>query len=102
VPEKKTYNVTIAGMPLKVRSSTDEEKVKELIDLVDLRVSSTLSRTKSKSFQKAVLLAMLNLADEYLVMKDRVRKDLDKIENKAIDMVSELESTRIDRLGIGH
>ncbi len=99
--EKALYDVTIAGMRLKVRTALSEESVHQLVDLVDGKVKATLKRSKNKSLQKALLLASLNIAEELIALKTQVRKELDRLEGQAIEIVSELESTRIDQLGIG-
>ncbi len=98
--EKPLYNLSVAGMRLKVRSSHDEDKVNALVDLVNQKVNLALKRSKNKSLQKAIILAALNLAEELVNLKGQARQELDRIEDLAFEVVSDLESARIDKIGI--
>lgn len=98
--EKPLYNLSVAGMRLKVRSAHKEDKVNELVDLVNQKVNLALKRSKNKSLQKAVILAALNLAEELTNLRSQAQKELGRIEDLAFEVVSDLESARIDKLGI--
>ena len=91
---QKTYELRIAGLPFKLRSSHDEETVEELVRYVDSRVKQALLATKSGSFQSAAVLASLNIAEELILLKRRAQKELDRIESRALQLSQELENSK--------
>lgn len=90
----KTFEVEIAGVPLRLKSSHDEQTVKELVRLVDDKIREALPLTKTGSIQNASILASLNLAEEYLMLKRKALSELDGLEAKAVKVITEMESTR--------
>lgn len=90
----RLFEVEIAGVPLRLKSSHDEETVNELVALVDQKVREALPLTKTGSIQNAAILASLNLAEEFLLLKRKAQKELGALEAKALKVISELESSR--------
>jgi cell division protein ZapA len=97
---KRVYEVTIAGVPLKLKTSQDPEMVKSLVSFVDKKVQQALPATKSGSVQNAALLAALNLAEELFEIKAKAKTQLDKFEKKAQKVFSEIESSCAPRAGL--
>lgn len=97
---KGTFEVVIAGIPLKLKSSRDPESVNKLVSLVNSKVEEALTATKSGSVQTALLLAALNLAEELLELKDNALKEINQFEKKAQRILSDLESSKIPRVGL--
>ncbi|OQW46891.1 MAG: hypothetical protein A4S09_03000 [Proteobacteria bacterium SG_bin7] len=93
--DRSLQDITIAGTRLRVRTSLNDEKVSQLVDLVDSKVKSAMKRSNSKSYHKALILAALNIAEELLTLKNQVRNELDTLEDRARDVLTELESTEI-------
>ena len=93
-PRARLFEVVVAGVPLRLKSSHDEETVNELISLVDRKVREALPLTKTGSIQNASILAALHLAEEYLILKRTAKAELDNLERKAEKIISELESSR--------
>jgi len=91
---KQIFEVTLAGLSLKLKTSHDSETVHQLVSYVDQKVSEALKMTKSGSIQNAALLASLNIAEELIILKERAREQLAKIEGKAQKVLSDLESSR--------
>lgn len=91
--EKKLYNIKMAGLPLRIRSSHDEEVVNQLVSLVNKRVNGILEQTKGTSYQNALLLVALNLAEELTFLKRRALSLLERIESQADDILTDLESS---------
>jgi cell division protein ZapA len=102
VSSKNTYEVVIAGIPLKIRSGQDPELVKSLVSFVDKKVREALHATKSGSVQSAALLAALNVAEEYFELKATALSRLDKVQKKAQARLDELEATRGLRAGLNN
>ncbi len=97
--DRSLQDITIAGTRLRVRTSLNDEKVSQLVDLVDSKVKSAMKRSNSKSYHKALILAALNIAEELLTLKNQVRKELDTLEDRARDVLTELESTENIEIG---
>lgn len=95
-----TYEVQVAGLPLRLRSSHDVQTVQELISLVDDRVKQALSANSSVSFQKALLLASLHIAEDLVFLKRAARSRLEQIEGKAKNILSELDSSPLARINL--
>ena len=92
--DSKLFEVEIAGVPLRLKSSHDEQTVNELVRLVDEKIREALPLTKTGSIQNASILASLNLAEDYLMLKRKALAELDGLEARALGVISELESTR--------
>lgn len=101
-PAGRVYDVEIAGIPLRLKSSHDDNTVKELVEMVDRRVREALSMTKTGSIQNASILAALHLAEEYMTLKMRAKAELDQLESRAQKVLTELENSRVSQLGLNH
>ena len=93
--EARLFEVVIAGVPLRLKSSHDEQTVNELVALVDHKVREALTLTKTGSIQNASILASLHIAEEYLNLKQKAKAELERLEARALKVISELESSRI-------
>jgi cell division protein ZapA len=96
----ESYEVHVAGMPLRLKSSHDEKTVQELIDLVDAKVKEALASNSNISFQKALLLASLHVAEDLVFLKRAVRNRLDTLEAKTKGILNELDSSLLTRLTV--
>ena len=87
-PNIKTYNVHIAGQPLRLKATHDQETVNEII----LMVETQLNKTKnSSSKQQAATLACLHLAEELFFLRQKAKKELETIESLAVDHLSQMQ-----------
>lgn len=98
--DKKLYKVNIAGLPLKLRSSHDPETVAALTQLVDDKIEEAQSLGNRVSFQNALLLASLHIAEELLTLKKSVNEDLNFLKSKSKSILSELESSPLTKIGL--
>lgn len=96
----ETYEVQVAGLPLRLKSSHDEQTVQELVELVDQKVKEAMNSNSSISFQKALLLASLHVAEDFIFLKRAVRNRLDTLETKAKSILTELDSTPLGKLSV--
>lgn len=96
----ETYDVQVAGLPLRLKSSHDTQTVQELIDLVDAKVKEAMSANPNVSFQKALLLATLHVAEDFVFLKRAVKGRLDNLESKAKGILQELDASPLTRLTI--
>ena len=99
---QRAHELTIAGLPFKLRSSHDEQTVKELVEFVDAKMKQAMQVTKSGSFQSAAVLAALNIAEELILLKRRAQKELDSLEEKALRISQDLENSKIVKGPTGH
>lgn len=95
----QVYEVNIAGVPLRLKSSNDEATVRELINLVDRKVREALPLTKTGSLQTASIFASLHLAEELLMLKRKTQAELQSLESKAEKILSDLEDSRTTPTG---
>jgi cell division protein ZapA len=95
----KTFEVEIAGVPLRLKSSHDETTVRELVEMVNERVTDALKTTKSGSIQNAAILASLHLAEEFLMLKRKAQTELKALESKTERVLFDLEASRVAQSG---
>lgn len=93
----KLHETSIAGVPLRLRSSQDKETVEQLVELVDMRIRRVLEVSRSGSIQNAAILVALNIAEELLSLKNHVEVELDQLETVVGEVVSGLEASRKSR-----
>jgi len=91
---RKTYELSFGGLPFKLRSSHDEQTVRELSEFVEQKLQQALSVTKSGSYQSAAVLAALNIAEELILLKRRALRELEKIEDRAQKISNDLENSK--------
>ena len=62
----------------------------ELVRLVDAKVKETVDRSPAISFQNALMIAALHIAEELVLLK-KVARELADIEKEAKQILSEIE-----------
>ena len=92
--EKKNFNFLIAGVPYKLKTSHDDATVQELVDFVNNKMNQAMAVTKNGSFQNAAVLTAMNIAEELVLLKRKAQRELDKIEEKALQLSAELENSK--------
>lgn len=95
--ETRTYNFDIAGVPYKLKTSHDESIVLELVEFVNSRMTKALAQTKNGSYQNAAVLTAMNLAEELVLLKRRTQRELEVIEQKAIQLSMDLENSKVGK-----
>lgn len=94
----RLFEVVIAGVPLRLKSSHDEQTVNELVALVDQKVNEALPLTRTGSIQNAAILASLHLAEANLTLRRQARAELERLEHKTLKVILDLESSRMTGL----
>lgn len=95
-----TIEIQVAGQPLRLRSTHDDLTVRELVGLVDEKVREALSTNSNISYQKALLLASLHIAEELVVLKRAAAQRLELLENKTKALLAELDSSPLTRMDV--
>lgn len=99
VNKDKVYDVEIAGIHLRLKSSHDQDFVNKVISEVNNKIKQALPLTKNESIQTASLLACLNMGEELLLLKEQMLTELTKVETKAESVLNSFESSYDDRAG---
>ena len=100
IATSQVFEVEIAGVPLRLKSSHDEQTVNELVSLIDGKIREALPLTRTGSIQNASILASLHLAEEYLLLKREAKAEITRLEAKAKKILSELESSRPNQAAV--
>lgn len=95
---KNMFEVEVAGLPLRLRSSHDEATVQELVQLVNNKVQEVLRSAPQVSYQNALLLTSLHLAEDLIFLRRSTLSEIDRIENQTRQLISELESSPVSRV----
>ena len=98
--EPSTIEIQVGGLPLKLRSPHDDRTVRELVSLVDEKVKQALASNSNISYQKALLLASLHIAEDLVFLKRAVTQRLDQLEVKTKTILSELDASPITRIEV--
>lgn len=96
----EVYEVKIAGIPLRLRSSHSAETVGEIVNLVNEKIQEALAATPNGSIQTAAILAALNLAEAQWSIKQQTLGDLNRLEALAQSVISDLETTKVPQTGL--
>ncbi len=92
IADKKTFDVEIAGISFKLKSSLDEQTVNRLVVIVNGQISQCLKSSKNGSVQNAAVLACLNLTEELMSLKKQTYQEIDSMEHRILELSSVLES----------
>ncbi|MGZ3769930.1 MAG: cell division protein ZapA [Bdellovibrio sp.] len=92
--DKKTYNFLIAGVPYKLKTSHDDATVQELVEFVNNKMNQAMAITKNGSFQNAAVLTAMNVAEELILLKRKAQRELEKLEEKALQLSLDLENSK--------
>jgi cell division protein ZapA len=81
----KTYEVEIAGVPLRLKSSHDQQTVDEILKMVESQMDDKLAKT---SLRNSALLACLRLAEELYLLRQKTKEELDSLEAQTLEQIS--------------
>ena len=84
----KNYEVEIAGVPLRLKSSHDQETVNEILLMVEEQMDQKLAKT---SLRNSALLACLRLAEELYLLKQQTKEELDNLETRTLEHISQIQ-----------
>lgn len=92
--EKEIYDVTIGGVPLRLKSSHGEQLVHDLVQSVDSKIQEALKVTKNGSIQNAAILAALNFAEELLRLKNQTESQLEHLEELTLQTLNDMDRSQ--------
>ncbi|GAB4288243.1 MAG: hypothetical protein Kow0090_00430 [Myxococcota bacterium] len=88
---EETVEVTILGKTYHLTSDGDTELLKRAANLLNFKISEVSESSAASSSQTAVVLAALNLAEEYLKAVAASKERYDEIKSKIVTLVSQIE-----------
>ncbi len=84
----KTFDVEIAGVPLRLKSSHDQETVNEIMRMVEEQMDPMLAKT---SLRNSALLACLRLAEELYLLREKTKEELDNLESQTLEQIAHIQ-----------
>ncbi len=84
----KTFEVEIAGVPLRLKSSHDQETVDEILKMVETQMDPQLAKT---SLRNSALLASLRLAEELYLLRKKTKEELDNLESQTLEQIAHIQ-----------
>lgn len=88
---KKTVEVSIMGHKLQIRSDSDEVYVERIAKFVDSKVKDILSKSKSVASTQLLILAAMNIADEYFKFKDATKSKREALAKKIESVIEHID-----------
>lgn len=87
----KAVEVSIMGQKFVVRSDSDEAYVVEVANFVNKKINEIIAKTKSVPSTNVVLLAAMNIADEFFKYKDKKDQTFQSVEQKIAQMIEYID-----------
>ena len=84
--QQKTIELEFAGQKIALKCDGDSEIVQEAVALATLRLQDVERRAPGTAAHKIALVALLDLAEEYIKAKRRAVEHKKKLEKKAGDL----------------
>lgn len=88
---QEIVKVTIFGEEYSIRGFADTEFILRVADYVDKKMREIALNSKNRAPHKIAVLTALNLAGELMEYKDKDGRELDKVEEKAKDILELLD-----------
>lgn len=88
---QKSVEVSIMGQKFMVRSESDDNYVVEVANYVNKKINDIVAKTKSVPSLNVVLLAAMNIADEYLKYKNKKDHSSQIVEKKIAQMIEYID-----------
>lgn len=84
---KRTVEVSIMGQKFLVRSDSDENYVERVAEFVNGKVAEITSKSKSIPSLNVIILAAMNIADDFIRSRDGRKESLTGVEKKLQGMI---------------
>ncbi|MBN21384.1 MAG: hypothetical protein CL678_08870 [Bdellovibrionaceae bacterium] len=83
--------VTLLGLKIGVKSDSDPEIVRDAVRLAELKILDAEKRVKGKTPHHIAVLALLDLAEEYIRAKKKVSEHRDQLNEKTAELLTWVE-----------
>lgn len=84
---KKQVEIKVMGQKFTVRSDSTEEYVNEVAQYVDEKINEVMRSTKAVASLNVVILAAMNIADEFMKFKQTKEKQWENAEKKIKNVI---------------
>lgn len=84
---KKQVEIKVMGQKFTVRSDSTEEYVNEVANFVEEKINEVMRSTKAVASLNVVILAAMNIADEFMKFKQTKDKQWDNAEKKIKNVI---------------
>lgn len=88
--------VNIYGEEYTIRSEGDEEYIRQVAGYVDRKMREIADKAPNKSHARVAILAALNITDEYFAERDKEKKGLINLEERASSIINLLDEKLSD------
>jgi len=88
----ETLKVEILGRPITLKSSISRERLEYIVRLLADKITEARHMFSSISNEEVVIMAALNLAFEYLEIKEDWQKLQQEVENKSKQLIDLIET----------
>lgn len=87
----KSIRVNILGKEFFLKSDADEEYINQVVDYVKQKIE-TVQKGQAMDIISAVILAALNIADDYFQLKKERESLIDKVEGRSFYLLNIIDS----------
>jgi len=89
-----SHRITVLGREISVRSTADEGTVRKVESFVNKRVEQVLNSGNTVDNQVAVILTLLNVAEDYLAVLDRLESSRKDEDFRIAGLIQRMDSVR--------
>lgn len=89
--QNQSVEVRLLGQRILLRSQESSEFTREVVDFVTTKLTEVEQRSKNVAPHQVALLALLDLAEEYLKAKRRAQEHRSKMDEKSKELLSLIE-----------
>jgi len=94
VKNKDTTKVTIFGVEYSITSDRDPDEVRRIAKFVDDKMWEISENNNLISTEKVAILTALNIAEDYLRVLEQRRRETERLERKATNIIKLIDETR--------
>ncbi|HBF13489.1 MAG TPA: hypothetical protein DDW49_08960 [Deltaproteobacteria bacterium] len=91
--EKKSYDLTILNQKFNIKSEATEKHVKKVSDYVNRKMHEIVSQNKAISTANVAILAALNIADDFVSLKEKQADNLNQWALTIDDLIRRVETS---------
>ncbi len=95
---KRSVEVKIMDQSYILKTEVDEEYAKKIADYLDGKIREIMQGGKIMNVQNAVVLAALNIVDEYFKCREAVENINKIVEGKSRELLKELDEIKVDEV----
>lgn len=95
---KKSIEVKIMDQSYILKTDADEQYVKSIADYLDGKIREIIQGGKIMNIQNAVVLAALNIVDEFFKCREAAENMNKIVEEKSRELIKEIDEIKIDEI----